>query len=80
MTTSSSPASGSSSRPSAGPTRDGAVILGIRPGDFEDVAHAETGLPEIEVDVAVLEELGAESHVIFWVDAARVETEDSRPP
>ncbi len=34
------------------------------------------GLPEIEVEVAVLEELGAESHVIFWVDATRVEAED----
>jgi len=60
------------------PTKDGLVILGIRPGDFEDVAHADTGLPEIEVDVAVLEELGAESHVIFWVDAAPVVTDDTK--
>jgi multiple sugar transport system ATP-binding protein len=58
------------------PSRDGTVIVGIRPGDFEDVAHAEAGLPQIEVEVAVLEELGAESHAIFWVDAAPVSAEE----
>jgi len=62
--------------PDCRPARDGTVILGIRPGDFEDANHADAGLPEIDVEVAVLEELGAESHVIFWVDATRVEAED----
>jgi multiple sugar transport system ATP-binding protein len=62
--------------PECRPVRDGAVILGIRPSNFEDSNHAEIGLPEIEVEVAVLEELGAESHVIFWVDASRVEAEE----
>jgi multiple sugar transport system ATP-binding protein len=61
--------------PECRPMRDGKVILGIRPSDFEDSVHAEIGLPEIDVEVAVLEELGAESHVIFWVDAPRVEVE-----
>ena len=64
--------------PGRRPGRDGTVILGIRPGDFEDAAHADPGLPELEVEVAVLEELGAEAHVIFPVDAPRVEAEDVR--
>jgi multiple sugar transport system ATP-binding protein len=63
--------------PQRRPAREGSVVLGIRPGAFEDVAHAEAGLPQIEVDVAVLEELGAESHVIFWVDAPPVSVEDA---
>jgi multiple sugar transport system ATP-binding protein len=60
------------------PVRDGRVILGIRPDDFEDVAHADPGLPTIDVEVAVLEELGSEDHVIFAVDAKRVEAEELR--
>ena len=61
--------------PERRPGKDGQVILGIRPGDFEDAAYADAGLPEIGVDVEVLEELGAESHVIFWVDAPPVATD-----
>jgi multiple sugar transport system ATP-binding protein len=60
------------------PTRDGRAIVGIRPEDFEDAAYAESGRPEVEVEVAVVEELGAEAHVIFPVDAAPVEAEDLR--
>ena len=64
--------------PDRRPERDGRVILGIRPDEFEDVAHAEPGLPAIDVRVAVLEELGSEAHVIFPLDAARVEAEELR--
>jgi multiple sugar transport system ATP-binding protein len=64
--------------PNRRPTRDGRMILGIRPEDLEDVEFADGGLPAIEVDVAVLEELGAEVHVIFPVEAAPVEAEDVR--
>jgi multiple sugar transport system ATP-binding protein len=65
-----------SRRPAVG---DGArLIVGIRPEDFEDAAFAESGLPEIEVPVAVLEELGSDVHVIFEVDAPRVEAEELR--
>jgi multiple sugar transport system ATP-binding protein len=64
--------------PDRRPTRRGEVILGIRPDDFEDVAYAEAGLPTIDVQVAVLEELGSESHVIFALDAQRVEAEELR--
>jgi multiple sugar transport system ATP-binding protein len=62
-------------RPSDG---GGRVILGIRPESFEDAAFAEPGLPQIDVEVEVLEELGSDAHVIFRVDAPRVETEELR--
>ena len=54
------------------------MILGIRPDDFEAVAHADPGLPAVEVEVAVLEELGSENHVIFGIDAQPVEAEELR--
>jgi multiple sugar transport system ATP-binding protein len=61
------------------PVRDGEqVILGIRPEGFADAAFAEAGLPQIEVTVAVLEELGSDAHVIFEVNAPRVEAEELR--
>ena len=60
------------------PAREGRAIIGIRPEDFEDVEFAESGRPEVEVEVGVVEELGAEVHVIFPVDAAPVEAEDVR--
>jgi len=48
--------------------RDGRVVLGIRPESFEDSAFAQ-GLPTMRVDVEVLEELGADAHVFFHVNA-----------
>ena len=62
----------------APPPAQGRVVLGIRPEAFEDAAHADPALPTVDVDVAVLEELGADTHVIFGVDAPRVETEELR--
>jgi multiple sugar transport system ATP-binding protein len=56
--------------------RAGRVVLGIRPESFEDAAFADTSLPQIEVDVKVLEELGSDTHVIFPIEAPRVETEE----
>jgi multiple sugar transport system ATP-binding protein len=50
-------------------TRDGRVALGIRPEAFEEVAFARPGLPTINCTVTVLEELGADAHVFFEVDA-----------
>jgi multiple sugar transport system ATP-binding protein len=66
--------------PSRRPTveDDGRVILGVRPEDFEDVAFAEHGLPQIEVSAAVLEELGSDVHVIFEVNTPPVEAEELR--
>jgi multiple sugar transport system ATP-binding protein len=57
---------------------DGRLILGVRPEDFEDVAFAESGLPQIEVSAAVLEELGSDVHVIFEVNTPPVEAEELR--
>jgi multiple sugar transport system ATP-binding protein len=56
----------------------GRVVLGIRPESFEDVSFADPSLPQIDVTVQVLEELGSDSHVIFPIDAARVETDEIR--
>jgi multiple sugar transport system ATP-binding protein len=55
----------------------GTVVLGIRPESFEDAALADPSLPQLDVDVAVLEELGSDTHVIFPVDAERVEVEEA---
>jgi multiple sugar transport system ATP-binding protein len=57
----------------AGATRN--VVLGIRPESFEDASFAPRELPTIEVEVAVLEELGADAHVFFRVDAPQVTAE-----
>jgi multiple sugar transport system ATP-binding protein len=66
----------SSSRLSpASPPLPNRVILGIRPEAFEDAVFAPPGLPSIEVEVEVLEELGADAYVLFPVDARRITAE-----
>ena len=50
----------------------GHVLVGIRPTDFERGTGADPALPRMRVRAAVVEELGAESHVIFHLDAPRV--------
>jgi multiple sugar transport system ATP-binding protein len=56
----------------------GRYVLGIRPEAFEDAAFADPSLPQLDVDVHVVEELGSDAHVIFTVDAPPVETEEVR--
>jgi multiple sugar transport system ATP-binding protein len=51
------------------------VVLGIRPESFEDAAFATGDLPRIDVEVAVLEELGSDAHVFFSVEAPRITAE-----
>ena len=51
------------------------VIVGIRPEAFEDAEFAPADLPQIDVRVDVLEELGADAFVFFAVDAEAVEVE-----
>ena len=63
-------------RTPASPTRG--VVLGIRPTDLEHAASADPGLPRLRVRADVVEELGAESHVIFAIDAPRVVGESVR--
>jgi multiple sugar transport system ATP-binding protein len=59
-------------RPPAGVTE---VVLGIRPEAFDDAAFTHKSLPRLNVAVEVLEELGADSHVVFGVAAPRVTIE-----
>jgi multiple sugar transport system ATP-binding protein len=61
-------------RPSGG-EKD--VIVGIRPEAFEDVDFAPPGLPQIEVKVEVLEELGSDAYIFFAVEAEQIVIEDA---
>jgi multiple sugar transport system ATP-binding protein len=60
-------------RPPAGSPQQ--LILGIRPEDFEDARFSPPGLPTIDVQIALVEDLGPEALVFFAVDAERVESE-----
>ncbi|GLW66350.1 ABC transporter ATP-binding protein [Actinomadura rubrobrunea] len=53
------------------------VILGIRPSDFEDAAHAKADWAPLSVTSTVTEELGSEINVIFTIDAPPVEHKDT---
>jgi len=64
------------SSPLAGATRD--VILGIRPTDFDHGASADGASPRIRVRPDVVEDLGAENHLIFTIDAPRVSADAVR--
>jgi multiple sugar transport system ATP-binding protein len=55
----------------------GDVIAGIRPEAFEDAAFASGDLPQIEVQVEVLESIGSDAYVFFRVDAEPVVVEDA---
>jgi len=62
-------------RPRAG---DGQrVVVGIRPESFEDAAFASEELPQIEVRVEVVEELGSDAFLFFGVDAEAVIVEEA---
>ncbi|MDX6534114.1 MAG: multiple sugar transport system ATP-binding protein [Gaiellales bacterium] len=51
------------------------IVLGLRPADFEDAAHArDDGQPTLEVAVDVVEELGSEINILFRIDAPAVIT------
>jgi multiple sugar transport system ATP-binding protein len=58
----------------------GRVLVGIRPEAFQDASFADPSLPQIVVDVEVVEELGSETHVIFPVDAVPVDVSGAREP
>ena len=55
-----------------------AVIAGVRPEAFEDARFADPSLPQIEVTVQVVEDLGADAHVIFQIDAPPVDVSEVR--
>jgi multiple sugar transport system ATP-binding protein len=54
------------------------AIAGIRPEVFEDAQFADPSLPTIEVEVQVVEDLGADAHVIFQIDAPPVDVSEVR--
>jgi multiple sugar transport system ATP-binding protein len=58
--------------------RSGRVIAGIRPEAFEDARFADPSLPNVVVDVQVVEDLGADAHVIFQIDAPPVDVTEVR--
>ena len=50
---------------------NGPVVLGIRPEAFEDGVFAAPGQPRLDVQVDVLEQLGADTHACFRIRARR---------
>ena len=53
--------------------REGPVIAGVRPTDLKPVGpDTDPGLPRLAVELEVVERLGAESHLIFPVDAPKL--------
>jgi multiple sugar transport system ATP-binding protein len=64
--------------PAAAAPAGGRVIAGLRPEAFEDAAFADSSLPHLDVRVEVVEELGADTHVLFSVAAPRVEVSEVR--
>jgi multiple sugar transport system ATP-binding protein len=60
--------------------RDGErVVVGIRPEAFEDAAFASGDLPQLDVAVEVVEELGSDAFVFFALDAKPVVVEEATP-
>ena len=51
------------------PAREGPVIAGVRPTDLRP--EADEGAPRLRAELEVVERLGAESHLIFPVDARK---------
>jgi multiple sugar transport system ATP-binding protein len=61
-------------------TPDGRIVLGIRPHDLDLAGSGDAGpdVPALEVHVEVVERLGTETHLVFAVDAPRVEADELR--
>jgi multiple sugar transport system ATP-binding protein len=66
------------SPPPPQPQTGARLIVGIRPEAFEDAAFGDPSLPQIDVEVQVVEDLGADTHVIFTVDAPPVDVSEVR--
>ncbi|GAA4519542.1 sn-glycerol-3-phosphate ABC transporter ATP-binding protein UgpC [Actinoallomurus oryzae] len=71
------PAETLSDRPGLDGYFDRDVILGVRPSDFEDSAHANNDWARIEATADLTEELGSEINVIFSIDAPPVQHKDA---
>jgi multiple sugar transport system ATP-binding protein len=64
--------------PVATPPDVAEAIVGIRPEAFEDADLADGSLPVIEAEAQVVEDLGADAHVIFSIDAPPIDVSDVR--
>ncbi len=56
----------------------GTVILGVRPQDFAEASGADPRFATIEAEVAVVEELGSATHVLFPIEAPLVDVDAVR--
>jgi multiple sugar transport system ATP-binding protein len=54
------------------------VVVGIRPEAFEDAGLADPALPQFDVQVDVVEDLGPDTHVIFQVDTPPIDVTEVR--
>jgi multiple sugar transport system ATP-binding protein len=52
--------------------------MGVRPNDLLDPSEANNSYPKIKATVQVVEKLGAETHVLFPIDAPRVNVDSVR--
>jgi multiple sugar transport system ATP-binding protein len=59
------------------PQQEGPVTVGLRPEAFEDAAFADGGLPQHDVHVRVVEELGSDTYVFFGLDVEPVLIEEA---
>ncbi|GLY83704.1 ABC transporter ATP-binding protein [Actinoallomurus iriomotensis] len=66
-----------SARPGLDGYFDRDIILGVRPSDFEDSAHASNDRARIQATADLTEELGSEINVIFSIDAPPVQHKDA---
>ncbi|MFZ0342716.1 MAG: sn-glycerol-3-phosphate ABC transporter ATP-binding protein UgpC [Gaiellaceae bacterium] len=64
--------------PASAAAPDGRVVVGIRPEAFEDGAFADPSLPRLDATIEVVEELGADTHVLFSVAEPRLEVSEVR--
>jgi len=70
------PAGVRSARPGLDAYEGKQVVLGIRPEDIEDVAHARNGSDGFTVEIDIREDMGSEVFAHFAIDAEPVETQE----
>ena len=75
---SSSAASGFSSRRASVPTGPATSCSGFARRASRTAPSPIAALPRLDITVGVVEDLGSDTHVIFPIDAPRVDTEDVR--
>jgi multiple sugar transport system ATP-binding protein len=63
-------------RPSLSAYAGQQVVLGIRPEDIEDLAHARNGGARLTVEIDIREDMGAEVFAHFAIDAEPVDTQE----